>query len=150
MHRIKYAIIGTIGLLIAQTALAEVYKCPGPSDTVTLSNVEKGSGCVKMVLPPSGSKKTAAAKPKSDLVTDAMAPEKPKTTYETAAVERKRVIQEELDLEQSRLNTVNARIREINTMPTKTPELVKEQINLQQKQSLHQGNINLLQKELAR
>lgn len=136
---------------IADIASAEVYKCQGDAGSVTLSNVEKGPNCTKMVLPPPESKKSAAARAKAaEVPKEVKAPEKPKTSYEAAASERKRVIQEEIDLERTRLTSVQARIKELSASPTKTPDQVKEMVGLQQKESMHTSNIQLLQKELNR
>jgi len=136
---------------IADIASAEVYKCQGDAGSVTLSNVEKGPNCTKMVLPPPESKKSAAARAKTaEVPKEVKAPEKPKTGYEAAASERKRVIQEEIDLERTRLTAVQARIKELSAAPTKTPDQVKEMVGLQQKESMHASNIQLLQKELNR
>ncbi len=139
-------------LSISNVATAEVYKCPGPSGSITISNIEKGPDCTKMVLPPPESKKSAAARAKSADAPKELkaAPEKPKTGYEAAASERKRVIQEEIDLERTRLNAVQARLKDLSAAPTKTPDQVKEMVGLQQKESMHASNIQLLQKELNR
>ena len=132
-------------------ASAEVYKCQADAGSITLSNVEKGPNCTKMVLPPPESKKSAAARAKpADAPKEAKAPEKPKTGYEAAASERKRVIQEEIDLERTRLTAVQARIKELSAVQPKTPDQVKEMVGLQQKESMHASNIQLLQKELNR
>ena len=142
-----------IATLIGQSiAHAEVYKCPRSDGSVTLSNVEKGAGCSKMVLPPPTTpKKSATPVAKEAAVKEGTkAPDKPKSTYDTAATERKRVIQEEMDLERSRLNTVQARIKDLSANPSKTPDQVKEMVTLQQKESMHASNIQLLQKELNR
>ncbi len=140
-----------LALGFMNVAMAEVYKCQADAGSVTLSNVEKGPNCTKMVLPPPESKKSAAARAKSaEVPKEAKAPEKPKSGYEAAATERKRVIQEEIDLERTRLTSVQARIKELSASPTKTPDQVKEMVGLQQKESMHASNIQLLQKELNR
>ncbi len=136
---------------VSGIASAEVYKCPGDAGSITLSNVDKGPNCTKMVLPPPESKKSAAARAKTaETPKEVKAPEKPKSTYEVAASERKRVIQEELDLERTRLATVQARIKDLSSAPSKSPDQVKEMVTLQQKERMHASNIQLLQKELNR
>ena len=80
---------GKLGLLLSMTLLqlgvagvasAEVYKCQADAGSITLSNVEKGPNCTKMVLPPPESKKSAAARAKSaEVPKEVKAPEKPKT-----------------------------------------------------------------------
>jgi hypothetical protein len=138
-------------LCVSSVASAEVYKCPGDAGSITLSNVEKGPNCTKMVLPPPESKKSAAARAKTaEVPKEVKTPEKPKSTYESAASERKRVIQEELDLERTRLATVQARIKDLSSAPSKSPDQVKEMVTLQQKESMHASNVQLLQKELNR
>lgn len=132
------------------TVNAEVYKCQGDAGSVTLSNIEKGQNCTKMVLPPPESKKSAAARAKTEAPKEVKAPEKPKSGYEAAASERKRVIQEEIDLEKSRLNTVQVRIKELAAVSNRTPDQVKELVALQQKESMHTSNIQLLSKEINR
>ena len=150
----KLSLLLSVSLLqlgISSVASAEVYKCQADAGSITLSNVEKGPNCTKMVLPPPESKKSAAARAKSaEAPKEVKAPEKPKTGYEAAASERKRVIQEEIDLERTRLNAVQARIKDLSAAPTKTPDQVKEMVGLQQKESMHASNIQLLQKELNR
>lgn len=140
------------GMIVQGTALAEVYKCPRADGSVTLSNVEKGSGCSKMVLPPSPAPKKSPVTKETVVKDSAKAPDKPKpaSPYDAAAAERKRIIQEEMDLEKSRLNTVQARIKDLSANNAKTPDQVKELMALQQKESLHASNIQLLQKELNR
>lgn len=141
-----------LALVSHGVALGEVYKCSRADGSMTLSNVEKGAGCTKMDLPPPATpKKTSSSIPKDGVTKDTVkSPDKPKSTYDTAAAERKRVIQEEMDLEKSRLNTVQARIRDLSANTAKTPDQVKELVALQQKESLHTSNIQLLQKELNR
>ena len=151
----KLCILLSLPLLqlgVSNIATAEVYKCPGPSGSITISNVEKGPDCTKMVLPPPESKKSATARAKSVEAPKELkaTPEKPKTGYEAAASERKRVIQEEIDLERTRLNAVQSRLKDLSASPTKTPDQVKEMVGLQQKESMHASNIQLLQKELNR
>ena len=126
-------------------AQADIYKCPGSGETITLSNVEKGGKCKKMVLPAEPKRTAAQSSGKETKPVN-----KPKSAYDSAAAERKRVLQEEIDLERSRLSTVQGRIQELNAVPNKTPDQVKDLVALQQKESLHRSNIQLLQKELNR
>ena len=132
--------------------MAEVYRCANDNGSVTLSNVEKGANCKKMVLPPPETKKPGIAKtdtPKP-VATDTKPVERPKSTYESAAIERKRIIQEEIDLEKTRLSAVQARIKDMAALPNKTPDQVKDMVSLQQKENLHTSNLQLLQKELTK
>lgn len=139
-------------LFVSTLAQADIYKCPGAGNTVTLSNVEKGKGCKKMVLPVEP--RRTPSQPVSPAAKEDNKPakkiSKAQSTYDSAAVERKRVLQEEIDLERSRSDSVKERIRSLNALPTKTPDQVKELVALQQKETLHQSNIQLLQKELNR
>ncbi len=139
-------------MVVQDTAVAEVYKCPRADGSVTLSNVEKGSGCSKMVLPPSPAPKKSPVAKETVVKEPAKTADKPKSAspYDAAAAERKRIIQEEMDMEKSRLNTVQARIKDLSANNAKTPDQVKELMALQQKESLHASNIQLLQKELNR
>ena len=151
----KLCLVLSLSLLqlgVARIASAEVYKCQADAGSITLSNVEKGAGCSKMVLPPSTTPKKSATPVAKDAAVKegTKAQDKPRSTYDTAATERKRVIQEEMDLERSRLNTVQARIKDLSVNPAKTPDQMKELVSLQQKESLHASNIQLLQKELSR
>jgi hypothetical protein len=111
--------------------------------------VEKGANCKKMVLPPPETKKSA---PRSDVIKpanpEAKSADKPKSTYDSAAMERKRIIQEEMDLEKVRLSAVQARIKDLSATPNKSPDQLKEINALQQKEILHSSNLQLLQKEL--
>lgn len=127
-------------------ARADVYRCSNDNGTVTLSNVEKGANCKKMVLPPPDAKKPAQAKPVPSA--EVKPGDKPKATYDTAAAERKRIIQEEMDLERVRLNAVQIRVKELASAPNKTPDQMKDLAALQQKESLHSSNLQILQKEL--
>lgn len=137
--------------LLQRDLYAAVYKCPGAGGSVTLSNVEKGSGCTQMVLPPSSAPKKSIKNVRTDEVAkEPKAVEKPKTTYDIAAQERKRIIQEEIDLEKTRMNGVQARIKELSAVSSKSPDQIKELVALQQKESLHASNIQLLQKEISR
>ena len=142
------------GALLLQSSVvwADVYKCSTDNGSVTLSNVEKGANCKKMVLPPPEAKKPGVSKtdtPKP-ATQDAKQVDKPKSTYESAAIERKRIIQEEIDLEKVRLTAVQARIKDLAAVPNKSPEQVKDMVSLQQKENLHTSNLQVLQKELIK
>lgn len=140
-----------VAFLLQRDVYAAVYKCPGAGGSVTLSNVEKGSGCTQMVLPPSSApKKPTQNVRKDEAAKEPKAAEKPKTTYDIAAQERKRIIQEEIDLEKTRMNGVQARIKELSAVSNKSPDQIKELVALQQKESMHASNIQLLQKEISR
>jgi hypothetical protein len=141
-----------IWLIGSSSAMADVYRCANDNGSVTLSNVEKGVNCKKMVLPPPEAKKpgvvkTDAPKPAAS---DVKPVERPKSTYESAAIERKRIIQEEIALEKTRLSAVQARIKDLAALPNKTPDQVKDMVSLQQKENLHTSNLQLLQKELTK
>jgi hypothetical protein len=101
-----------------------------------------------MILPPSERKKSTSPKP--DAAKPVAAEVKPKAGYENAATERKRIIQEEIDLEKARLSAVQGRIRDMAALPNKTPDQIKELVGLQQKENLHTSNLQLLQKELTK
>lgn len=150
--QIRSLLIPPVSLLafLASTAWADVYKCSTDNGSVTLSNVEKGANCKKMVLPPPEAKRPSNAKadPVKPAVVETKPAEKPKSTYENAAMERKRIIQEEIDLEKTRLSAVQARIKDLAAQANKTPEQLKDIVALQQKENLHISNLQLLQKEL--
>ena len=143
------ALSGLVACL-SPVAWGDVYQCSTDDGSITLSNVEKGKNCKKMVLPPPGSKKSPAAKAEKEkpVTTEAKPPEKAKSSYESAAADRKRIIQEEIDLEKNRLSAVQTRIKELAALPTKTPDQVKDMVSLQQKENLHMSNLKILQKEL--
>ena len=103
-----------------------------------------------MILPPPEKKKAIApkAEPSKPSAADIKPADKPKNGYESAATERKRIIQEEIDLEKVRLSAVQVRIKDMAALPNKTPDQVKEMVGLQQKENLHTSNLQLLQKEL--
>jgi len=133
--------------------MADIYRCDKQAGVITLSNVEKGKNCKKMVLPP------PEKRPVKPSTSDASAPApaspaaetkqaKNKSTYETAVLERKRIIQEEIDLEQDRLNKANEKIDTLTAIKKKSAAQEKELSSLQQKQGLYKSNIALLQKEL--
>ena len=104
-----------------------------------------------MVLPPPEAKKPS---PKTDAAklspAEVKPAEKPKGAYENAAAERKRIIQEEIDLEKVRLSAVQSRIKDLAALPNKTPDQVKDMVSLQQKENLHTSNLQLLQKEISK
>lgn len=135
------------------TAEADIYRCDNTPDVITLSNIQKDKNCKKMNLPPvqkrvkTDSSSSSAAKSNDAASSKAS---KNKSTYENAQGERKRIIQEEMDLEQDRLDAINGKIAGLNSPSNKSPNKAKELTALQKKQSLHQGNIELLQKELTK
>lgn len=148
-HSLPLALIGAY-LVASPLAHADVYRCSTDNGSVTLSNVEKGANCKKMVLPPPETKKAGAPKgeaPKPSS-TEVKPVDKPKSTYDSAAAERKRIIQEEMDLERVRLSAVQTRIKDMAAIPNNTPDQLKEMVALQQKEILHSSNLQLLQKEL--
>lgn len=105
-----------------------------------------------MALPPPETKRSTPAKsdsaPKAAPAADIKPADRPKSAYDTAASERKRIIQEEMDLEKVRLNAVQSRIKDLAAAPNKTPDQVKDLVALQQKENLHLSNLQILQKEL--
>lgn len=134
---------------------AEVYRCVQEPGVVTLSNVEKGKNCEKMILPAPESraldKKAGSKSPNSGLAGGSSDKAgKNKSSYEETAAERKRIIEEEIDLEKGRLDTVNSRMKVLNGISKKSAQQSAELTALQKKQNLHQGNLALLQKELAK
>mgnify|MGYP006287754431 CR=1 FL=1 len=139
-------------VLCASRVFADVYRCSTDNGSVTLSNIEKGENCKKMVLPPPEKKRAIAPKADSAKVVapDIKSVDKTKGAYDSASTERKRIIQEEIDLEKVRLGAAQARIKDLAALPNKTPDQVKELISLQQKENLHTSNLQLLQKELNR
>jgi hypothetical protein len=139
-------------VLFTQAAWADVYKCSNENGSVTLSNIEKGDACKKMILPPPDRKKSTASKPDAakPVAAEVKPIDKSKAGYENAATERKRIIQEEIDLEKARLSAVQGRIRDMAALPNKTPDQVKELVGFQQKENLHTSNLQLLQKELTK
>lgn len=145
-------VIYIAAFLICHSAYADVYRCDSSPGLVTLTNQPKGKDCKKMVLPPPDksvnkpANTSGANKPNStDTVTK---PSKYKAGYDSAVTERKRIIQEEVGLEQERLDTVNSKIAKLDSLKVKSPAQSKELAQLQKKQALHQGNLDLLQKEL--
>ena len=135
--------------------LADIYRCNQDPGVITLSNVEKGKNCEKMKLPPPEPRQINQKLGSDALSNSAQAEKnkpsiKNKTTYEEARAERKRIIEEEIELEKNRLNEVNAKLKPLNGVAKKTPEQVSEIAALQKKQNLHQGNLKLLNKELAK
>jgi len=137
--------------LVSSSALADVYRCDSSPGVVTLTNQPKGKGCKKMVLPPPDRSVNKSANATTNKTTSPDATTKPskyKAGYDNAVSERKRIIQEEVDLERERLDAVNAKMARLEGLKTKTSSQFKEITLLQKKQALHQGNLDLLQKEL--
>ena len=147
------AVIFCATLLSSNSALADIYRCDKQAGVITLSNVEKGKNCTKMVLPPPEKRAPKAATVDS-ATSQSAAPipdskqTKTKSTYENAVSERKRIIQEEIDLEQERLDKATEKIATLTAIKKKSAAQEKELSSLQQKQNLFQSNISLLQKEL--
>jgi len=136
-----------------EIASADIYRCDKQAGVITLSNVEKGKNCKKMVLPPPEKRPAKPSKPDASAPEPASTPAeskqaKNKSTFESAASERKRIIQEEIDLEQDRLNKASEKVATLTAIKKKSAAQEKELNSLQQKQGLYQSNITLLQKEL--
>ena len=132
---------------------ADIYRCDTTPGVITLSNIQKDQNCKKMILPPIEKRaKTDTASSGAVKSTDAAngKASKTKSNYENAQGERKRIIQEELELEQDRLDAVNAKIANLNNSANKSATKAKDLAALEKKQKLHQGNIDLLQKELKK
>lgn len=151
----------TCFLGFSNVVFADIYRCDNAPGVITLSNVPKDNQkCKKMDLPPpdkrlksnsASTNSSSSSSPSSSAKAGDAASSKAaknKTSFENAQGERKRIIQEELDLEQDRLDSVNAKISGLNTTTNKSPNRAKELTALQKKQNLHQANIELLQKEL--
>jgi hypothetical protein len=147
--------LGLLAILSTWTCVsyADIYRCDNTPGVITLSNIQKDKTCKKMILPPIEKRAktdtpTAGNVKPGDPASSKAA--KNKSTYENAQGERKRIIEEELDMEQDRLNAINAKIANLNSPSNKSTNKAKELAALQKKQSLHQGNIELLQKELKK
>ena len=141
--------------MASRLAQADIYRCDTTPGVITLSNVQKGKNCKKMVLPPPEARTQKSSGdvgmpiPGSSGGTQ-VKQSKYKASYDSATSERKRIIQEEIDLEQERLDAVNAKLNALNGIKNKSPAQTKELTALQKKQGLHQGNLNLLQKEFSK
>ncbi|QWD61798.1 hypothetical protein [Polynucleobacter sp. MWH-UH25E] len=139
--------------VVVSNAYADIYRCDDTPGVITLSNIQKEKNCKKMVLPPiekrtkADASSTVAAKPGDAKASKA---NKNKSNYENAQGERKRIIEEELDMERDRLDAINTKIANLNTPSNKSQNKAKELASLQKKQTLHQANIELLQKELKK
>jgi len=153
-------------LASSRDAFATIYRCGKDPDLVTLTNQKPAKDCKKMVLPPPDKK---AKKDKANQDKNAKQPSgsngssngsgssrdtdkatSKKANYDAALTERGRIISEELELERSRLDAANERINALERIPKLTPEQQKELLSYQKKRGLHQGNIDLLQKELKK
>jgi hypothetical protein len=149
-------------LVNSRDALATIYRCGKDPNVVTLTNQKPAKDCKKMVLPPPDkkAKKDKASQDKnakqsggsngSSSSRDADKASSKKANYDAALTERGRIISEELELERSRLDAANERINALERIPKLTPEQQKELLSYQKKRGLHQGNIDLLQKELKK
>lgn len=141
--------------MASRLAQADIYRCDTTPGVITLSNVQKGKNCKKMVLPPPEARTQKSPSsvgmpiPGSESSPKA-SPPKYKASYDSAISERKRIIQEEIDLEQERLDAVNTKLNALNGIKNKSPAQTKELAALQKKQGLHQGNLALLQKEFSK
>lgn len=120
--------------VVASSAHADIYRCDNTPGVITLSNIQKDKNCKKMVLPPiekrakADASSTAAAKPNDANANKAT---KNKSTYESAQAERKRIIQEDLDLEQERLDAINAKLAKLSSSANSSSSNAKELANLQ-------------------
>jgi Domain of unknown function (DUF4124) len=145
-------VLGVTCFGAASSAKADIYRCDTTPGVITLSNVQQGKNCKKMVLPPP---QPRAAKPAAQIGSPIPSsvdgtkskPSKYQSSYDSAISERKRIIQEEMDLERERLDAINPKIATLNAAPNKTAAQSKELVALQKKQGLHQGNLKLLEKE---
>lgn len=160
-YSLRFVVLALAGLGASNIVFADIYRCTTKSDTITLSNVEKGRNCKKMVLPPpdksvstKSSAQKAASTPAATEVkpasTSSKSSDKGMTTYEAAVADRKRIIQEEINLEKARLTGVQARMQELSAIKSKNADQSKELNGLAQKETLHLSNLQLLQKELNR
>ena len=137
---------------VASPANADIYRCDNTPGVITLSNVQKGKNCKKMVLPPPQPRTTKSTEQVGSPIPSTVdstksKPSKYQSSYDSATSERKRIIQEEMDLERERLDAINPKIATLNAAPNKTAAQSKELVALQKKQGLHQGNLKLLEKE---
>ena len=150
-------------LMHSRDALATIYRCGKNPDLVTLTNQKPSKDCKKMDLPPpdkrakkdkanqdKNAKESGGSTSGSTSNKDANKAASKKANHEAALTERGRIISEELELERSRLDAANERIKALERIPKLSPEQQKELLGYQKKQGLHQGNIDLLQKELKK
>lgn len=152
-NRMTLALTALTVVLNAPWAVADIYRCDSAPGVITLSNVEKGENCKKMILPSTetlhrGVKPQTNAPLAPPSADAANRHAKSKLRYEQVLAERKRIILEEMGLERERLAAASAKIKTFNPDDKMTDRQAAELSALQQKQSLHQANIDLLQKEL--
>jgi len=139
-------------------ALATIYRCGKDPELITLTNEKPTKDCKKMVLPSPDkrAKKDKASQNKSANQSGALSGKdadkqsSKKTNHDAAITERRRIITEELELERSRLEIANERVRMLERIPKLSSEQQKELLDYQKKQGLHQANVDLLAKELKK
>lgn len=149
--RLLLALLGSAGIFFSTQVSATIYRCNNDANVITLSNVEKGPRCKKMVLPPLGKKSSKANdKPEKKVAGEAKKDKSSKGAYDNAYDERKRIIFEEVELEKARLEVVKNRIQQLGGLSKKTASQLSELNATLQKQESHQNNIKLLEKELLK
>jgi len=106
-NRMALALTALTVMLNTPWAVADIYRCDSAPGVITLSNVEKGENCKKMVLPPTEAwhrrAKSQATPPTPPSADVADRHTRSKLSYEQALAERKRIILEEMELEKERL-----------------------------------------------
>ncbi len=147
----------------SRDALATIYRCGKNPDLVTLTNQKPGKDCQKMELPPpdkrakkdkanqeKNAKQSGGGSGSANSNKDTNRSASKKANHEAALTERGRIISEELELERSRLQAAKERVSALERIPKLSPEQQKELLSYQKKRALHQGNIDLLEKELKK
>lgn len=133
---------------VANEAVADIYQCEDldGDGVISLSNVGQTSRCKKMVLqpkpknPPSFTPLTIPLD--STEVSNRALPDRVE-----AIGERRKILNDELELERQRLRDISARITELKNA-AESKDRQRAILSAQQKEALHRSNIKLLEHEL--
>ncbi len=149
----KFTFFAILLIFVCPLVRADIYRCSSPSGAITLSNVKTGEkNCEKMNLPPLEARKKINSPEQGDLESAGKSREKSsaKSSYDTANAERKRIINEEIELEKTRANAAGTKLKELTSLPNKTPQQLKDLEVYKKEETSHRSNIDLLKNELGR
>lgn len=150
-------IVTTAMMTVVLPVQAQVFQCQGDDGVISLSNVDSGKKCKKMKLqpkpklPPSytDSEKNKQQNQLDNNKSESVA-QTTKPNSQEALAERKRIVLEEIGLETRRLESARSQVATVALKGQTDAERQRLLTQAKKKESLHQSNIKLLEKEYSR
>lgn len=148
-HNRVQRLTGVLGIffILAGQAKADVYQCGEAEEggVISLSNIGQSGQCKKMVLQPKP-KNRPAFQPINETKEPNGQSGGARPNSSEALAERRRILDEEIELEKRRLKEASATVRDLERS-VESKDKQRAILSARQKEALHQSNVRLLEKE---